>query len=281
MNRIIEILQTGHDFSDFFHKHQLKHVVVYGVGVYGKILIRELEKYEIEIVACIDKEVLCYKKYMVNAPEDNIPECDAIIVSPREYLEIKEFLELKTDKRIYTFVDIISETLIEVRKNERLVVKPYIEYIVLNILDHCNLKCKGCDHFACVADPYFVDKRTIYNDLKRLSRLFPDDEIKQMAVMGGEPLLHPDLLDILCMVRKFFPNTIIRLTTNALLLLKQPDEFWKVCRENKVTIVNTKYPIAIDYEKIEKKAKLENVKFRYFSGRCQFINSRIALRVNV
>lgn len=148
----------------------------------------------------------------------------------------------------------------------RFVPRPCLEYMVLNILDHCNLRCKGCDHFACVADPYFVAYESIHNDLARLSEIFHGDYIMQIAVMGGEPLLHPDLLKILRDVRKHFPHTIIRLTTNGLLLLKQRESFWKACRDYDVTIVNTKYPINLDFEKMEEKARCEGVKFQFFEG---------------
>lgn len=148
----------------------------------------------------------------------------------------------------------------------RFVPKPCLDYVILNILDHCNLKCKGCDHFACIADPYFVSYETIHADLNRLSEIFHGDYIMQIGVMGGEPLLHPDLLKILKDVRDHFPYTIIRLTTNGLLLLKQKDDFWRVCRENNVVIVNTKYPINLKYDKIRERAESEGVKFQYFEG---------------
>ncbi len=144
--------------------------------------------------------------------------------------------------------------------------RPCIEYMVVNILDHCNLRCKGCDHFACIADPYFVPEETIHRDIKRMSELFKGDNIVQIAVMGGEPLLHPELNKILKDVRESFPYAIIRLTTNGLLLLRQNEEFWRVCRENKVTIVNTKYPINLNFEEMKRKASEENVSFKFFEG---------------
>lgn len=33
----------------------------------------------------------------------------------------------------------------------RMTPQPTLQYLVLNILDHCNLNCKGCDHFAPIA----------------------------------------------------------------------------------------------------------------------------------
>lgn len=148
----------------------------------------------------------------------------------------------------------------------RFVPRPYLEYLVINILDHCNLKCKGCDHFACVADPYLVPYQTLRNDIEKMAEIMHGDNIMKIAVMGGEPLLHPDLLEILKDVRNKFPYAIIRLTTNGILLLQQKDEFWTVCRENDITIVNTKYPIKIDHEKMKEKAASENVKFQFFEG---------------
>lgn len=148
----------------------------------------------------------------------------------------------------------------------RFVPRPCMEYMVLNILDHCNLRCKGCDHFACIADPYFVPYETLHRDLKRMSEILQGDNLMQIGVMGGEPLLHPELLKILKTVRESFPYAIIRLSTNGLLLLQQKDEFWKVCRDYDVTIVNTKYPIKLDHEKMKEKAQKEGVKFQYFRG---------------
>lgn len=144
--------------------------------------------------------------------------------------------------------------------------RPYMEYLIFNILDHCNLNCKGCDHFACIADTYIVPYETVHNDIKRMAELFHHDNISQIAVMGGEPLLHPELLKILQDVRENFPYAIIRLTTNGLFLLKQDDAFWKICRDYKITIVNTKYPINLDYEQMKRKCSEENVRFNFFEG---------------
>jgi len=148
----------------------------------------------------------------------------------------------------------------------RFVPKPCLEYMIIHILDHCNLRCKGCDHFACIADEEFIPYETIHRDIERLAEIFHGDYIISIAVMGGEPLLHPDLNKILMDVRKYFPYAIIRLTTNGLLLLKQGEDFWKVCRECNVTIVNTKYPINLDFKAMQEKARGECVKYIFFEG---------------
>lgn len=137
-----------------------------------------------------------------------------------------------------------------------------LSFFVLNILHHCNLRCKGCDHFAAIAEEKFVALGDINNDLARLSKILNGD-VKRIGVMGGEPLLHPQLKEILLNTRAFFPRTVIRLVTNGILLLSQQEDFWRTCRENDILIVNTKYPINLDYEAIQKTAAMHGVQYCY------------------
>lgn len=144
--------------------------------------------------------------------------------------------------------------------------RPNIDYLIIHILDHCNLRCQGCDHFACIADENFIPFETIDKDIKRMSEIFGGDFIERFAVMGGEPLLHPDLDKILLSLRQNFPYSRIDISSNGILLLKQTGEFWKMCRENNITINITKYPINLDFEAMKKKALDEGVNFKYHSG---------------
>lgn len=143
--------------------------------------------------------------------------------------------------------------------------QPSLSYFVLNILDHCNLRCKGCDHFAAIARRRFVSVEDITRDLARMSELF-DGKVARIGVMGGEPLLHPELKQILAEARRYFPETLIQLVTNGILLMRQDEEFWDVCRKHKIMIVNTKYPIALDWRAMEQTAKAHNVIFSYYDG---------------
>ena len=142
--------------------------------------------------------------------------------------------------------------------------QPKLSYFVLNILDHCNLKCKGCDHFAAIAEERFVPAQTIESDLKQISNL-TEGAVTRIGIMGGEPLLHPDLLEVISAARKAFPNSLLQLISNGILLLKQSDDFWNVLRENNIQLVLTKYPINLDYEHMEEIAKTNNVNYSYNS----------------
>jgi hypothetical protein len=147
-------------------------------------------------------------------------------------------------------------------RKKRTTPQPYLSYLILNILDHCNLNCISCDHFAAIAKERFVSSDKITCDIARMAELF-NDTIGRIAIMGGEPLLHPQLKEILIKARMYFPNTLIQLVTNGILLLKQDVGFWTVCRENNIVIVNTKYPIELDYDAICNMAKKYEVIFEY------------------
>lgn len=156
--------------------------------------------------------------------------------------------------------------------------QPILEYFVLNILDHCNLRCKGCDHFAAIAEKRFVALEDIEKDLARMSELL-DGQLIRMGIMGGEPLLHPDLLKILEVARKYFPNTLLQLVTNGLLLMQQPEKFWLTCKENNIVIVNTKYPIDLDYDGMIARAEQYGVTFEHYgnTGEVQKTSYKIPL----
>jgi Radical SAM superfamily/4Fe-4S single cluster domain len=141
--------------------------------------------------------------------------------------------------------------------------QPRLTFFVMSIVDHCNLRCQGCDHFAAIARKRFVSLDDIVRDATRMSEFFRD-EVEEMRVLGGEPLLHPQLEEILVEVRKCFPQTKISLTTNGILLPRQDEKFWTVCRENRITIVNTKYPINLDHAAIEESARVHEVAFEYY-----------------
>ena len=141
--------------------------------------------------------------------------------------------------------------------------QPRLEYFVLNILDHCNLRCKGCDHFAAIAEKRFIEPEVISRDLQRMSEL-THGHVTRIGVMGGEPLLHPQLLQIVAETRKWFPETRVQIVSNGLLLNQQNEEFWAVCRENRIEIVVTKYPLQLDFDRMTETAKAQGVAFQFY-----------------
>ena len=132
------------------------------------------------------------------------------------------------------------------------------------ITEHCNLNCVGCSHFAPLADPYFMDVKVFRKDMACLSSLL-DDRVEWIHIMGGEPLLHPKCTEFLAVTREYFPSTRIDLITNALLLPYQSDEFWKTCRDQRISLKPTRYPVTVDLRKVRETAESWGVMFRIFN----------------
>lgn len=128
----------------------------------------------------------------------------------------------------------------------------------VHICDHCNLNCKGCTNFCPVAEEKFVDLNILERDFKRLSEL--TNRKCDLNLMGGEPLLHPDIIKVFDIARKYF-DCAIQLVTNGILLASQPDEFWLSCNKNAIKIIVSVYPIKINEKKIIAQARKYDVVF--------------------
>ncbi len=107
---------------------------------------------------------------------------------------------------------------------------PYLEF---HIADHCNLKCADCEHYSgLVETPVFPDLAKFTKDLGQLKKFF--DEITVVRILGGEPLLNPEIEDYIKLVSDIYPDSVIHVVTNGLLLKTMPDSFFdtlKGCRE--------------------------------------------------
>ena len=117
-------------------------------------------------------------------------------------------------KLILNYIEIEVHTLIECsfegRRNHSLLPngKYHIHQLDFDIIHKCNLYCRGCNHFSCLVtnEDGLIPVEQVTSDMKRLSEIF---EPYKIVILGGEPLLHPNLNDILINARKIFPKTNI------------------------------------------------------------------------
>ena len=135
----------------------------------------------------------------------------------------------------------------------------------VQLAEHCNLNCRGCTHYAPLAKPEFLDVEEYGRDIARLAELF-DHEVRWIHLMGGEPLLHPEIVKVMRMTREAFPYGQIMVVTNGVLLGKMTDAFWQTCKEYDIEISATKYPIPCDYDAYESKAREKGVKFTFYNA---------------
>ncbi|MDR0328557.1 MAG: hypothetical protein LBI05_09715 [Planctomycetaceae bacterium] len=75
----------------------------------------------------------------------------------------------------------------------------------VHLVEHCNLKCQCCNHYAPIAEERFLDMETFEKDFERMS-LLTGANVEFIRLLGGEPLLHPNLLQFFPIARRLFPN---------------------------------------------------------------------------
>lgn len=116
---------------------------------------------------------------------------------------------------------------------------PFLMRIEYHVVDHCNLNCKGCAHFSNISPHSFRD----VNDFeKEISCLASKIKLDELRIMGGEPLLHPNLVSFLSVARKYYTKSKITVCTNAIALNRMNDDFWDCMRKNKIGLELTMYP---------------------------------------
>lgn len=132
-----------------------------------------------------------------------------------------------------------------------------VESLETPLTEHCNLKCAACDH----ASPHLAEKALVVDSLaKDLSVLSRVMKAKEYRLVGGEPLLHPDLNAIINIVRDSGIAQEICLITNGLLLHRVEDAIWESI--DKLWVSD--YPgvrLTWSVEKIEAKCRKHGVVF--------------------
>lgn len=117
-----------------------------------------------------------------------------------------------------------------------------LPYLQVNLVDHCNLSCKGCSHFSNL----FSGEKQLYNytafekDIKTLAKkIF----IARFDFVGGEPFLCDTIADYVKCVRRYMPKTEMNIYSNGLLIPNHVnEEVFLALKEYSVCIVITEYP---------------------------------------
>lgn len=248
-----------------------KGIVIYGAGRYGKILrdyLSRMYSTEIKYFAVSSKEHIYYREIdgvKVRTIEEVAREDNQrIIVIAISEQKQQELLDIALKLRFQDIYMMLNEFLRYMQSElnlKRLTPLEALRFEV-HIVDHCNLNCKGCYHFSPLSNECFLPLEEFERDLERISALC-GDRVSHITLLGGEPLLHPQVTDYLYMVRKYFKKCNLELLTNGVLLKEMKEEFWRGCIDNKVILSCTKYPIKIDYALLEKIAESHALRITY------------------
>ncbi len=111
----------------------------------------------------------------------------------------------------------------------------------IHVTDHCNMNCELCCHGSqFIKEEVFADPDIYIRSIERLSELIPN--IDNIALIGGEPLLHPELLRFAEATRKWYPYACISILTNGILLPQQTEEFFCALKRERIQLDVSLYP---------------------------------------
>lgn len=112
MRHWVYVYQEGRTLADYFKKKGYRKIAVYGLNELGYMVLKELEKSEIEITYCIDRNAdNLFTKVDVRRPDEELPVVDAVVVAVVQYYEeVKMVLDQKMNCPILSLEDVVWET---------------------------------------------------------------------------------------------------------------------------------------------------------------------------
>lgn len=124
-----------------------------------------------------------------------------------------------------------------------------IEY---SITDKCNLNCAYCCHYAPVVNEYQVSSIVFADDMHQLAMLSDAGRLLgTLGIVGGEPLMHPEFIDLCIIAREYLPMSRIRVTTNGTLINRLTKQELCILRRYDIEILVSKYLENFDYDKLD------------------------------
>jgi organic radical activating enzyme len=130
----------------------------------------------------------------------------------------------------------------------------------INIVNHCNLNCKSCDHLSPICDEYYYKLEELKGNFINFSLNTNNEEIKKVVLFGGEPLLHPELDEIVGMTKSMLNISMFQLITNGMLLDTVGDDLLSVFNKNDLSLVVSDYHLK-DLSPAYKRLDEHNIKY--------------------
>lgn len=100
----------------------------------------------------------------------------------------------------------------------------HTESFEIHVAEHCNLKCRDCCNISPFNAKKFISLEEVAQICTFVNQHLQPDVFK---VAGGEPTLHPQLDEILQLIKTSCPGTVVRVISNGLLMHRMTDLFWQ------------------------------------------------------
>jgi organic radical activating enzyme len=134
--------------------------------------------------------------------------------------------------------------------------KVFTNSIEYSVAYHCNLCCTQCSHLSPFMDAQFPSIESFKEDLFGLSQIM---HAKVLRLLGGEPLLNPDIDQFVAIAKKSDIADAVMVTTNGLLLHRMSPFFW----ENVDYVLVSLYPnisLKESFRVLKQRAKAHNTR---------------------
>jgi cyclic pyranopterin phosphate synthase len=130
--------------------------------------------------------------------------------------------------------------------------------------EHCNLRCKGCSQNSPFMPATFPDLSRLQRSLAALEKVLRADRV---TVLGGEPLLNPNIDKLLVMLKTSKVFNRVFVTTNGLLLHRMSPEFWRLVDVVEISVYPvTKARLQRNFSRIADAAFAGNVELRLLAS---------------
>lgn len=216
------------------------HVAVFGNSKWSCLMKEILEKEYSEMLDQNSGETICVDAFVtLGQPQNNAEvsirefcrryaaqELSAIIIPKEYYIQQNELVltllregvdvediydGIRLSPQIRTQPDVVSCLITPMLYDS------YLPYLEFHVADHCNLNCKYCTHYSpLVTRPVFTEYEPFAANLRQLKKNIAD--IGVIRILGGEPLLNPELGKFIELSRELYPASIITVVTNGLLI---------------------------------------------------------------
>jgi len=143
--------------------------------------------------------------------------------------------------------------------------KEVLRFVIALSNLYCNNNCKSCLSAAPLVDPDFIPLESILSDIKKMREIYW--HITTLRLSGGEPLLHPDIIEIVKAMREAFPAAGLAVQSNGNLLLKDDGRFndlFKVMHDNNIGFqISTYKPVHDRRDKLDEVLKAHGVQWHW------------------
>lgn len=257
-----------------------KKVIIWGAGVFGRLIYYKCKKANIKIVAFCDENREIQNSYVdgdiciygFEKIREMWPSDLFFIITPKEIEEIIRIIETNP-KYCWGSVDLFYSIgdLFQLFTYKQLVnsglfflIERWFQHyafshsetdniffpsVDLVITERCSLRCQSCSNLMqYYQKPVDFNINSIKDEVRELSKI--SDEIFELRILGGEPFMNSDLFEIVEYASQFENIRSICIYTNATLMFSEK-EFERLRNINRIWFSISDYgELSINLDKL-------------------------------